>query len=104
MCSYLYTYVVHISKISRFISETQITPGLFDPGIVNINKAFKGSTEILQEMIGHKVTEWILLLGKSPLPHKMQKNNVFFVINRGVQTIYLYLRRSYIIPATRVFL
>ena len=57
--------------------------GFVDPGIVNINKAFEGSTEILHEMIVHKVIEWILLLGKSPLPHKMQKNNVFFVINRG---------------------
>ena len=34
--------------------------GFVAPGIVNINKVFKGSTEILQEMIGHKAIEWIL--------------------------------------------
>ena len=36
-----------------------------DPGIVNINIVFKGSTEILQEMIGHKVIEWIFTKSNS---------------------------------------
>ena len=39
--------------------------GFVDPGIVNINKVFKGSTEILQEMIGHKVIDWIFTKSNS---------------------------------------
>ena len=41
--------------------------GFVDPSIVNINKVFnfKGSTEILQEMMGHKVIEWIFTKSSS---------------------------------------
>ena len=39
--------------------------GFVDPGIVNINKVFKGSTEILQEMIGHKDIERIFTKSNS---------------------------------------
>ena len=39
--------------------------GFVDPGIVNINKVFKGSTDILQEMIGHKVIEWLFTKSNS---------------------------------------
>ena len=39
--------------------------GFVDPGTVNINNVFEGSTEILQEMIGHKVIEWIFTKSNS---------------------------------------
>ena len=39
--------------------------GFVAPGIININKVFKGSTKILQEMIGHKVIEWIFTKSNS---------------------------------------
>ena len=44
----------------------------------------------------------VLLLVKPPLPHKMQKNNVFFVVSGG-RTDDLFLRRSYIIAVAWVF-
>ena len=39
--------------------------GFVAPGIVNVNKVFKRGTEIVQEMIGHKVIEWIFTKSNS---------------------------------------
>ena len=54
---------IRTSYISRKSADSFPKPkyytGFVDPSIVNINKVFKESTEILQEMIGHKVIESI---------------------------------------------
>ena len=44
-----------------------------------------------------------LLLGKSPLPHKMQKITVFSVAGGVDADRYLYIKGSYIIVVARVF-
>ena len=39
--------------------------GFVAPGIVNVNKVLKGGTKILQDIIGHKVVEWIFTKSNS---------------------------------------